>query len=70
MNAERISKKMRDLKVLVVGDVCLDRWCYYDPDLSEPSRETGIPATRSRENRNHTRRRGDHRQQSRLTRSW
>ena len=43
MNAERILKKMRDLKVLVLGDVCLDRWCYYDPKLSEPSRETGIP---------------------------
>ncbi len=43
MNAERILKKMRDLKVLVMGDVCLDRWCYYDPELSEPSRETGIP---------------------------
>jgi len=28
---------------LVVGDVCLDRWCLYDPDASEPSRETGIP---------------------------
>ena len=28
---------------LVVGDICLDRWCYYDPALAEPSRETGIP---------------------------
>lgn len=28
---------------LVVGDVCLDRWCTYEPDASEPSRETGIP---------------------------
>jgi rfaE bifunctional protein kinase chain/domain len=28
---------------LVVGDICLDRWCTYDPALSEPSRETGIP---------------------------
>src|SRR5947207_6214526 len=27
---------------LVVGDICLDRWCTYDPDLGEPSRETGI----------------------------
>ena len=27
----------------MLGDVCLDRWCYYDPDLTEPSRETGIP---------------------------
>ena len=29
--------------MLVVGDVCLDRWCTYDPSLAEPSRETGIP---------------------------
>mgnify|MGYP000913348273 CR=1 FL=1 len=29
--------------VLVVGDICLDRWCRYDPAASEPSRETGIP---------------------------
>lgn len=28
---------------LIVGDICLDRWCQYDPGLSEPSRETGIP---------------------------
>lgn len=31
------------LKALVVGDICLDRWCTYDPAISEPSRETGIP---------------------------
>jgi rfaE bifunctional protein kinase chain/domain len=31
------------LRVLVVGDVCLDRWCRYDPQLADPSRETGIP---------------------------
>lgn len=28
---------------LVVGDICLDRWCVYDPASAEPSRETGIP---------------------------
>jgi rfaE bifunctional protein kinase chain/domain len=28
---------------LVVGDICLDRWCNYDPGVAEPSRETGIP---------------------------
>lgn len=43
MNAERILSEIRKLKVLVLGDVCLDRWCYYDPELTEPSRETGIP---------------------------
>ena len=31
------------LAALVVGDICLDRWCTYDPAASEPSRETGIP---------------------------
>ncbi len=31
------------LSALVVGDICLDRWCHYDPAFSEPSRETGIP---------------------------
>ena len=31
------------LAALVVGDICLDRWCIYDPATSEPSRETGIP---------------------------
>lgn len=29
--------------LLVVGDICLDRWCRYEPDLAEASRETGIP---------------------------
>ena len=28
---------------LVVGDICLDRWCTYDPTVAEPSLETGIP---------------------------
>jgi len=28
---------------LVVGDICLDRWCSYDPATAEPSRETLIP---------------------------
>lgn len=43
MNAERILKEIRKVSVLVVGDICLDRWCKYDPDLAEPSRETGLP---------------------------
>lgn len=29
----------------MVGDICLDRWCTYDPSAREPSRETGIPRT-------------------------
>ena len=28
--------------VLVFGDICLDRWCTYDPGTAEPSRETGL----------------------------
>jgi rfaE bifunctional protein kinase chain/domain len=31
------------LAALVIGDICLDRWCTYDPASAEPSRETGIP---------------------------
>jgi rfaE bifunctional protein kinase chain/domain len=31
------------LSALVIGDICLDRWCTYDPEVAEPSRETGIP---------------------------
>ncbi len=27
---------------LIVGDICLDRWCVYDPAASDISRETGI----------------------------
>jgi rfaE bifunctional protein kinase chain/domain len=40
-----ILDKAPQLAALVVGDVCLDRWCRYDPTLAEPSRETGIPRT-------------------------
>jgi bifunctional ADP-heptose synthase (sugar kinase/adenylyltransferase) len=36
---------IRKIAALVVGDICLDRWCTYDVSLSEPSRETGIPTT-------------------------
>ena len=41
-NAELL-EKFRSLRVLVAGDVCLDRWCRYDPKEAEPSRETGLP---------------------------
>ena len=27
---------------LIVGDICLDRWCVYDPAASDTSRETGL----------------------------
>jgi rfaE bifunctional protein kinase chain/domain len=42
MNTQEILKKFHGLSVLVVGDICLDRWCRYDPDLASPSRETGL----------------------------
>ena len=38
-----ILERLPGLSVLVVGDICLDRWCTYDPSEAEPSRETGIP---------------------------
>ncbi len=43
MNASEILEQITHTSVLVVGDICLDRWCRYDPSTSEPSRETRIP---------------------------
>ena len=43
MTTEGILAAIPNLRALVVGDICLDRWCTYDPSTSEPSRETGIP---------------------------
>jgi rfaE bifunctional protein kinase chain/domain len=43
MAATEILAAIRKIAALVVGDICLDRWCTYDPGLSEPSRDTGIP---------------------------
>jgi rfaE bifunctional protein kinase chain/domain len=43
VNVREVLEGLRRLRVLVVGDICLDRWCWYDPNLGEPSRETGIP---------------------------
>ena len=43
MHVNEILEGIASLSVLVVGDICLDRWSRYDPALSEPSRETGIP---------------------------
>jgi rfaE bifunctional protein kinase chain/domain len=43
MTTAEILAEFPKLSALVVGDICLDRWCTYDPDASEPSRETGIP---------------------------
>ena len=43
MTAAEILAAIPNLSALVVGDICLDRWCTYDPATIEPSRETGIP---------------------------
>lgn len=43
MTTAEILAQFPAMRALVVGDVCLDRWCIYDPSLSESSRETGIP---------------------------
>jgi rfaE bifunctional protein kinase chain/domain len=43
MTPHEILEEIPKLSALVVGDICLDRWCTYDPATSEPSRETGIP---------------------------
>lgn len=43
MKPETLVEKFKDIRVLVAGDICLDRWCRYDPGESDPSRETGIP---------------------------
>ncbi len=43
MTIQELLASLSKLSALVVGDVCLDRWCYYEPQLSEVSRETGIP---------------------------
>jgi rfaE bifunctional protein kinase chain/domain len=43
MTAPEILQAIPRLSALVVGDICLDRWCTYDPAAGEASRETGIP---------------------------
>src|SRR5262245_49576327 len=42
MTTAEILDQFSRLSALVVGDICLDRWCAYDPAAAEPSRETGI----------------------------
>jgi rfaE bifunctional protein kinase chain/domain len=43
MTTAEILAGFSKVAALVVGDICLDRWCTYDPATAEPSRETGIP---------------------------
>ena len=42
MNASAILDAIQGKRALAIGDICLDRWCDYDPALGEPSRETGL----------------------------
>jgi bifunctional ADP-heptose synthase (sugar kinase/adenylyltransferase) len=43
MNDAEILREAPRLSAVVIGDICLDRWCRYDPALALPSAETGIP---------------------------
>lgn len=43
MKTSEVLSAFTRLKALVIGDICLDRWCTYDPAITEPSYETGIP---------------------------
>ena len=43
MTTSEILEQFPKLSALVLGDICLDRWCAYDASEAEPSRETGIP---------------------------
>jgi rfaE bifunctional protein kinase chain/domain len=47
MTTAEILAQFPKLSALVVGDICLDRWCTYDPETSEASRETQIPLVRT-----------------------
>jgi bifunctional ADP-heptose synthase (sugar kinase/adenylyltransferase) len=42
MTTAEILARFPKLSALVVGDICLDRWCTYDPDAADVSRETQI----------------------------
>ncbi|MDX2270209.1 MAG: PfkB family carbohydrate kinase [Bryobacter sp.] len=42
MTPHDILSALPERNILVLGDICLDRWCTYDPATSEPSRETGL----------------------------
>lgn len=43
IDAAEILQAFPKYSALVVVDICLDRWCTYDPATAERSRETGIP---------------------------
>ncbi len=43
MNWSSLIREFKGCRVLVAGDICLDRWCHYDAEEADLSRETGIP---------------------------
>ncbi len=43
MTTAQILTRFPQRSAVVIGDICLDRWCTYDPSAAEPSRETGLP---------------------------
>ena len=43
MNTAEILAAFPRYSALVVGDICLDLWCTYDPATADLSRETGLP---------------------------
>jgi rfaE bifunctional protein kinase chain/domain len=43
MNDAAILRELPRLSALIVGDICLDHWCRYQPGLALASAETGIP---------------------------
>ena len=43
MTTQEILAAFPRYSALIVGDICLDRRCIYDPAAAEPSRETRIP---------------------------
>lgn len=45
MTVREIVEAFAGLSALVVGDICLDRWCTYDPAEADVSRETGLVRT-------------------------
>ncbi len=47
MTVAEILENIKKLRALVVGDICLDRWCIYDPATAEPSVKPAFPASAS-----------------------
>ena len=45
MNLKELISHFDEMKVLVIGDVFLDKYYYYDPSLGEPSLETNLIPT-------------------------